>query len=151
MVNVTVTSGGTSGPRGSGWLSGSGAPSASTGFDGDFYLDTTNTGVYYGPKTSGAWTGPFNFGPVANTMLLTGTQTAAGDKTFSGYTTLAGGQANGAFTVLGAFETEGNLGFYGTTPIAKPTVTGSRGGNAALASLLTALASLGLIVDNTTA
>lgn len=31
-----------------------------------------------------------------------------------------------------------------------PTVTGSRGGNAALASLLSALATLGLIVDETT-
>lgn len=31
------------------------------------------------------------------------------------------------------------------------SVTGSRGGNAALASLLTQLAALGLIVDNTTA
>ena len=31
------------------------------------------------------------------------------------------------------------------------SVTGSRGGNAALASLLTALASIGLITDNTTA
>lgn len=31
----------------------------------------------------------------------------------------------------------------------KPTVTGSRGGNAALASLLTALATLGLITDST--
>jgi hypothetical protein len=43
------------------------------------------------------------------------------------------------------------LGFYGATAVAKPTVTGSRGGNAALASLLTALASLGLITDSTTA
>lgn len=41
------------------------------------------------------------------------------------------------------------MGFYGATPVAKPTVTGSRGGNAALASLLTQLASLGLIVDST--
>ena len=36
-------------------------------------------------------------------------------------------------------------------PIAKPTVTGSRGANAALASLLTALANLGLITDSTSA
>ncbi|MCF0086605.1 MULTISPECIES: collagen-like protein [unclassified Streptomyces] len=43
------------------------------------------------------------------------------------------------------------LGFYGATAVAKPAVTGSRGGNAALASLLTALASLGLITDSTTA
>lgn len=44
-----------------------------------------------------------------------------------------------------------HVGFYNTDPIAKPTVTGSRGGNAALASALTALASLGLITDSTTA
>ena len=44
------------------------------------------------------------------------------------------------------------LRFYGsTTGTAQQTVTGSRGGNAALASLLTALATLGLIVDSTTA
>jgi hypothetical protein len=42
------------------------------------------------------------------------------------------------------------LGFYGSNPVAKPTVTGSRGGNAALASLLTALASQGLITNSTT-
>lgn len=40
------------------------------------------------------------------------------------------------------------LGFFGTTAIAKPTVTGSRGGNAALASLLTAGANLGLWTDS---
>lgn len=43
------------------------------------------------------------------------------------------------------------LGFFGSTPVAKPAVTGSRGGNAALASLLTQLATLGLITDSTTA
>jgi hypothetical protein len=42
------------------------------------------------------------------------------------------------------------LGFYNTTPVSKPTVSGSRGGNAALASLCTALANLGLITDSTT-
>lgn len=43
----------------------------------------------------------------------------------------------------------GKIGFLDKTPIAKPIVTGSRGGNAALASLLTALADLGLITDST--
>jgi len=43
------------------------------------------------------------------------------------------------------------LGFFGATPIVQPTVTGSRGGNIALASLLTDLVSLGLIVDGTSA
>jgi hypothetical protein len=45
----------------------------------------------------------------------------------------------------------GKVGFNATNPIAKPTVSGSRGGNAALASLITALASYGLVTDNTTA
>jgi hypothetical protein len=43
------------------------------------------------------------------------------------------------------------IGFNGSQPVAKPTITGSRGGNAALASLLTALSDMGLIVDSTSA
>lgn len=43
-----------------------------------------------------------------------------------------------------------NLGFYGTFPTGRPDITGSKGGNAALASLLTALAGMGLITDSTT-
>jgi hypothetical protein len=42
------------------------------------------------------------------------------------------------------------LGFYDTTPAAKPTVSGSKGGNAALASLMSALSALGLVTDTTT-
>jgi hypothetical protein len=40
------------------------------------------------------------------------------------------------------------VGFYGGAGTAKPTVTGSKGANAALTSLLTALAGLGLITDS---
>lgn len=43
------------------------------------------------------------------------------------------------------------IGFFGTAPQAKKTVTGSRGGNAALASLLTQLAAYGLLTDSSTA
>lgn len=43
------------------------------------------------------------------------------------------------------------IGFFGAAPSAKPTITGSRGGNAALASLITHLAALGLITDSTSA
>ena len=43
------------------------------------------------------------------------------------------------------------IGFFNQSEVPRPTVTGSRAGNAALASLLTALDSLGLIIDNTTA
>lgn len=46
-------------------------------------------------------------------------------------------------------ESGADLAFYGGTPGPKPTITGSRGGNAALADLLTELEALGLIVDST--
>lgn len=45
----------------------------------------------------------------------------------------------------------GKIGFYNATPIVKPAITGSRGGNAALASLLTTLATMGLITDSSSA
>jgi hypothetical protein len=59
-----------------------------------------------------------------------------------------------AITAGGALQdTIGNAtrGFFGTAATTKKTVTGSRGGNAALASLLTALAAYGLIIDSSTA
>lgn len=43
------------------------------------------------------------------------------------------------------------LGFFNVAPIARPNITGSRGGNAALASLLTNGALLGLWTDGTVA
>lgn len=39
--------------------------------------------------------------------------------------------------------------FFGAAPLTKPTITGSRSGNAALANLLTQLAALGLVNDST--
>ena len=47
---------------------------------------------------------------------------------------------------------QGGVGFYNTAPVTtKPTVSGAKGSNAALGSLLTALASLGLITDSSSA
>lgn len=56
---------------------------------------------------------------------------------------------NGSEITLGAAGQK--LGLLGATAIARPSATGSRGGNAALASLLTALANLGAVTDSTTA
>ena len=42
----------------------------------------------------------------------------------------------------------GGVGFSGATPVGRQTITGAKGGNAALASLLTALATYGLITDS---
>lgn len=52
---------------------------------------------------------------------------------------------------IGADGTNPMIGFLGATEVARQTVTGSRGGNAALASFLTAIATEGLITDSTTA
>ncbi|MGC1272971.1 MAG: hypothetical protein WBC44_04640 [Planctomycetaceae bacterium] len=50
-----------------------------------------------------------------------------------------------------ATGTAAAIGFLGATAVTRQTVTGSRTDGTALASLLTALASLGLITDSTTA
>lgn len=42
------------GPTGSTILSGTGAPTAALGADGDFYV-ATDTSTFYGPKTAGTW------------------------------------------------------------------------------------------------
>lgn len=72
MVNVTVASAGTTGPRGNTWLSGAGAPTANMAgsLDGDFYLDTTNVGYYYGPRSGGLWGTPHPFGNSLNGVPL---------------------------------------------------------------------------------
>jgi hypothetical protein len=51
----------------------------------------------------------------------------------------------------GNLRIAGALGINGSAAPAKPTVTGSRAANAALASLLTALAAYGLVTDSSTA
>ena len=66
--------------------------------------------------------------------------------------------ASGVDAVVNGLEINGTLdhdgstvGFYNVTPVSKQAVTGSRGGNAALASLLTALSTIGLITNSSTA
>jgi hypothetical protein len=54
-------------------------------------------------------------------------------------------------SLTGSLTVSGQAGFNGTSPIAKPNVTGAKGSNAALASLMTALAAYGLVTDSTTA
>lgn len=45
---------------------------------------------------------------------------------------------------------QSSVGFFGTSPVAKQTVTGSKAGNAALTSLIAKLVAMGLITDSTT-
>lgn len=65
-----------------------------------------------------------------------------------GSTTNRGFHNEGAALVNGSAT---SLGFFGTSPAAKQTITGSRGGNAALTSLLSALAAYGIVTDSSSA
>jgi len=84
-------------------------------------------------------------------VLVMGNKSAIAGGAYSNTPYIRGGAGGVAIEFEAGFKTNGNVGFYGTTPVAKPTVTGSRGGNAALASLLTSLAAFGLLTDSSTA
>lgn len=92
-----------------------------------------------------------------DTITITGTATFAQNTTFSGgISTGASSAFSGGISVAGGYaQSTGdftlpntNLGFFGAAANSKQTVTGSRGGNAALQSLLSALANYGLITDS---
>lgn len=79
--------------------------------------------------------------------------TCGGGASFGSGIVITGGVSvttGGVSILAGGLAVTGNLGLFGTAAIAQQTVTGSRGGNAALADLLTKLANYGLIVDSTT-
>jgi len=88
--------------------------------------------------------GIYDFGGAAagNTVYAYGNDfSAATDAEYKANTT-----PSDVLTSLG--HAGGKVGFFGAAAGAKPTITGSRGGNAALQSLLTELATLGLITDS---
>ena len=60
-----------------------------------------------------------------------------------------GGDSSEASVTAGTVGGHAALGFFAADPVNKPSVTGAKGGNAALTSLLTSLASLGLITNAT--
>jgi hypothetical protein len=66
---------------------------------------------------------------------------------FGGITALSLSQKDSNGLTVGV--TGSKLAFFGGTPAVKATVTGSKGANAALTSLMTALVGLGLVTDTT--
>lgn len=110
---------------------------------------TVRGGKGYAPGTNPAGNVVLDLGaPVANVSSAIKVQAAGVDvlkisQTAANKISVAG---QGSYGI----SLSGNLGFFGATPGAQPTITGAKGGNAALTSLLTALATLGLVVDSTT-
>lgn len=83
----------------------------------------------------------------ASTVFKTfGAATVAHGIDISSYSFINDAFKSPGFSVSGAGDVAGKT----FTPSSKPAVTGSRGGNAALASLLSALAAIGLITDSST-
>lgn len=78
-----------------------------------------------------------------------GTFTASGDVNVTGTLTAFGFFGAGGNVQLGSGVSL--IGFFGADPAAKPEVTGARDDGTALASLLTQLATLGLVTDSSTA
>jgi len=64
----------------------------------------------------------------------------------------AGASGTAKQTAVTRIEVNGTgIGFFTAAPVAKQTITGSRAGNAALASLLTALNTMGFVTNSTSA
>lgn len=110
------------------------------------YLEHDETNLINYVGSSGSSSRPLGF-KSGNTELAR--FTATGNLLLG--TTTDGMAASGSLAIAKDFAHRGaNIGFFSTTPINKLTVTGSRGGNAALASLLTQLATYGFITDSST-
>jgi hypothetical protein len=99
-----------------------------------------------GPSTTPTAVAGNNSTQIANTAFVTSAVAAGGP-----FLPLSGGTVSGAATFAGPVRMNGAAGFNNTAPIAKPTVSGAKSSNAALGSLLTALAAYGLVTDTTTA
>ncbi len=107
-------------------LSGKGAPSASIGIDGDFYLDKTSFN-FYGPKTNGKWTIPASLrGPVGpqGPAGIDGKDGAKGSTTSASATVGAKGDV-GPAGVAGPQGPQGLPGLQG--PQGLPGAPGSTG------------------------
>jgi hypothetical protein len=112
--------------------------SGSNSVVGNYFIDNVSqTGTFGGNTT---WWG--------NKVGTTGTVDVYTSLSFIDGRNIGIGSGTG--TQIGSSGSK--MGFYGATPVARPAaITGSRGGNAAVADLLTKLATLGLIVDSTSA
>jgi hypothetical protein len=127
--------------------------------------DGTNAGFvqFNGPSGTGGFlqfrTGDFSAGSAAVRWMLQNkiteaTSNAGSNLVLSSFSN-TGTFIRDTFTITrsnSSFQLSSSFSVWNATPPAsKPAVTGSRGGNAAVASLITALASYGLITDSTTA
>lgn len=113
---------GAPGADGATWYSGSGAPSAGIGADGDYYLNTANGDVY--KKTSGSWG---SIGNIKGPQGETGATGAQGPQGVQGETGATGAQGpQGETGATGAAGADGEDGIDGAvSPSSTPSATWS--------------------------
>jgi len=121
----------------------------------DQYLDFTgsNLGGMRIGRLAGSDNLVFSYVPVSTGIPSTlFTLTRTGVVTLSGSISGTNVTASSTVTLLSLYMplSTGTVGLFGTVPTTQKTVTGSKASNAALASLLTALAGYGLVVDSST-
>ena len=88
-------------------LSGAGAPAATLGSDGDFYIDTAANAIY-GPKASGAWGNPTSLVGPQGAKGDTGLQGVKGDPGAQGIQGPAGANGvSGYQPYIGTFTVDG--------------------------------------------
>lgn len=142
---------GAAGADGKSVLNGSGAPSNSTGNNGDFYIDTANNRLY-GPKSAGAWPETFVslVGPQGNTGA-TGSAGSAATITIGSTTTTASGTSaavtNSGTSSAAVFNfsiPRGDKGDAGTAAsiAVGSTTTGAAGSNASVTNSGTSSAAI---------
>ena len=102
-------------------------------------LSPSDTGAAIGIQSDGIWFGTWSSGGIFS--WYNGVTLAATLNNFGTFKTTGGLLSSNTFGVWNAPSPPGT----------KPVVTGAKGSNAALASLLTALAAYGLITDSTSA
>ncbi|MGH6746385.1 right-handed parallel beta-helix repeat-containing protein [Novosphingobium sp.] len=111
-------------------------------------LGTNSVEIRVDPATNvRSWTTPLQFADGSSTSPAIARRGQVNTGVYFG-TNLIGVTANGTKRI--ECNSTG-IGLNGAAPVAKPSISGSRGGNAALASLLTNLATMGLLTDATTA
>jgi hypothetical protein len=125
----TVTAGGTGAVNGQ---------IVTTG-NGDLYTATASGGAITALTVIVAAT--------SRTTGPTGSQTILGDGISGATCTIPWSNAR----ALSLQPSGGTLGLLGATPVARQTLTGAKGGNTALASVIAALVAFGLATDTTTA
>lgn len=114
-------------------LSGKGAPKATVGIDGDFYIDTNKMNIY-GPKTKGKWPAPVSLKGTPGTNGSNGTNGTTGATGAKGTSTPGSDGAPGLIGPTGPAGSPGATGPAGSGSPGAPGATGPAGSNGASGS-----------------